>query len=122
MVKKQISRQLSIKLAADKAALAQKIDQLERQLRAEVDPDVDEADPGVGDQVVTLALLNNARQKADDLERAINQAQAGGYGICEDCQQSINPERLEIFPQTTLCVRCKGAREQVGSRWQVRAA
>jgi len=109
-------------LQADRQRIADDIDRLEGQLRVKIDPDIDEADPRLTDQVVVLALLNNARQQASDLDHAISQAQAGGYGICEDCGQTIDPERLEIFPQTTLCVSCKLIRENGFSRWRVKAA
>lgn len=99
-------------LLRDKLRIEAVIHQLETQLQAEVDPDVDEADPGLATYEVVRALLANARRKAADITHALNRIQAGGYGICEDCGRPIDPERLEIFPQTTLCVACKGKREK----------
>ena len=104
-------------LEADKRRIEDIIDRLEHQLQAEIDPNVDEADPNLTSQVITLALLDNAREKVEAIERALNQARAGGYGICEDCGQPIDPERMEIFPQATRCVVCKSAQENLG-RWQ----
>lgn len=111
-----------VKLEADKRKIARDIDALETQMRAEVDPDVDEGDPGLAVQAVTAALLNNARQKAEAIERALNQARSGDYGMCEDCNQPIDPERLKIFPQSTLCVPCKMAREQAEGFGRLKAA
>ena len=101
-------------LEAEGQRIAEEIAHLEQQLRARVDPDIDEGDPNLSNQVTLVALLNNARQKAGAIEHALRQAQGGGYGMCEDCGQSIDPERLEIFPQATLCVPCKSVREQPG--------
>lgn len=84
----------------------------QRQLREAVDPDVDEADPGLTMQTVTFALLENACRKIDSIKQAITCAQKGTYGVCEACGELINPERLEIFPQTTLCVTCKAKTEK----------
>ncbi len=98
-------------LEADKRRVEREIQALERQLQAEVDPNIDEGDPGLSSQALIIALLNNARQKAAAIERALGQAQSGSYGVCEDCGQPIDPERLKIFPQATLCVPCKGKRE-----------
>ena len=106
------------RLQADKQQIESDIQRLERDLQAEIDPSVDEGDPGMTDQVTTVALLENARRKVAEIDRALNQAESGSYGQCEDCGQAIDPERLEIFPQATLCVACKEVRE--GSPWQRR--
>ncbi|MFQ5576951.1 MAG: TraR/DksA family transcriptional regulator [Anaerolineae bacterium] len=90
------------------------IRRFEAQLRVQVDPDLDEADPGLTAQTVTLALLNNARRKVEAIERALSQAKRGGYGICEACRRPIDPERLAVFPQATLCVPCKSKQERNG--------
>ena len=105
----------TVKLEADKQRIVGDIKRLKDQLQQEVDPDVDEADPGLANQVVTVALLKNAKQKVEAIDRALNQARDGNYGVCEDCNQAIDPERLTIFPQATLCVPCKSAREGVRS-------
>jgi DnaK suppressor protein len=101
-------------LEADRQRISDEIARLEQQLRTRIDPDIDEADPNLSNQVTLVALLKNARQKAIAIDHALSQARGGGYGICEDCGQPIDPERLEIFPQATLCVPCKSAREQPG--------
>ena len=108
------------RLQADRHQITLDIQRLERDLQAEIDPNVDEGDPGMTDQVTTVALLENARRKVEEIEKAINQAESGSYGICEDCGEAIDPERLEIFPQATLCVACKAGRE--GAPWRRRAA
>lgn len=100
-----------IRLSHTRRRLEQKIMRFEAKLRARIDPDIDEADPGLTEQTVTLALLNNAREKLASIDRALRQAQNGGYGRCEQCEQPINSERLEIFPQATLCVTCKSTLE-----------
>lgn len=100
-----------LQLSRQRKQLAQTIRQFEADLRARIDPNIDEADPGLTEQTVTMALLNNAREKLASIDRALRQAKNGGYGRCEQCDQSINPERLAIFPQATLCVPCKSAQE-----------
>jgi RNA polymerase-binding transcription factor DksA len=76
-------------------------------------------DGGPGDEVdhATMAVLLDEqvalaevlRGQLDDLSRAAERDQHGRYGVCESCGTTIPPERLEIFPATTLCVRCKSA-------------
>jgi len=31
----------------------------------------------------------------------------GSFGICEECGEEIDIERLNIRPVTTFCIRCK---------------
>ncbi|RME51532.1 MAG: TraR/DksA family transcriptional regulator [Caldilineae bacterium] len=110
----QIARQTIQQLEAEKRQVEADIARFEAQLRDRIDPNPEEADPGITSQTVVMALLRNARRKMDAIEQALRQARNGGYGICEGCGQPINPERLKIFPQATLCVPCKSRQERNG--------
>ena len=46
------------------------------------------------------------------VDRALLQVREGQYGECEECQQTINPERLEALPWATMCVKCQALEEQ----------
>ena len=35
-------------------------------------------------------------------------------GACEECEECINPGRLEIFPYAIYCVKCQSAAEEKG--------
>jgi RNA polymerase-binding transcription factor DksA len=59
------------------------------------------------------ALIVALERKLQDIEHALEQVQSGKYGICERCGKPIDPERLEIFPETTLCVDCKRESERM---------
>ncbi|MDX3539022.1 TraR/DksA C4-type zinc finger protein [Streptomyces sp. MB09-01] len=48
------------------------------------------------------ALMARAREHLEELERL----ERGEYGRCEACDGVISPERLEIRPAATTCVRC----------------
>lgn len=37
--------------------------------------------------------------------------EAGTYGICDDCEEPIAPERLKARPVTRYCIACKRRRE-----------
>lgn len=106
-------------LEVEKQHVQNDIERFQTELRAQVDPDLDEADPGTGIKVVTAALLKNAQKKFEGIKHALEQAKLGGYGICEACKEAIDPERMTIFPQATLCVPCKS---KVEHRTYVRAA
>lgn len=44
------------------------------------------------------------------IDEAMNRLDGEGFGICKDCGASIDEERLEILPDTKLCITC--AREK----------
>lgn len=53
-----------------------------------------------------LSLEQNTLDLLSKANRALERVEAGTYGICESCGQSIPVERLEVLPYSTLCVEC----------------
>ena len=41
------------------------------------------------------------------LDRALEMIDEGTFGICKECDNRINPERLLEVPHTTSCFSCK---------------
>jgi RNA polymerase-binding transcription factor len=39
-------------------------------------------------------------------ERALAKLDEGTYGVCDRCGAEIAPRRLEVMPDSTLCVQC----------------
>jgi len=60
----------------------------------------------------TYMLGDRLRQKLYLVERALDAIENGDYGICEECEEPINPKRLLIMPFTVLCVRCQSELER----------
>lgn len=54
-----------------------------------------------------LALENRIRQELAGIEHALQKFEEGTYGLCDNCGQLIDPERLEALPQASLCLNCK---------------
>ena len=52
------------------------------------------------------ALLEQARGRLADLDRALAQLETGGYGTCEQCGGPIAPERLAARPSARTCIDC----------------
>lgn len=89
------------------------IETLRKELESgEVDPSEDEADPDVVEREKTVALLGALESRLEEIVHAIEHAKAGTYGTCEVCGQPIDPERLAIMPEATMCVTCKSALEK----------
>ena len=60
------------------------------------------------------------REKArrlKEIRRALQRLEEGVYGVCERCGRPINPERLEILPWSTLCVKCKNYEESHSNQY-----
>jgi DnaK suppressor protein len=79
--------------------------------------------PDAGDDVVDIgtkafnreqeiSLANAVLERIDQVERALERLEAGGYGWCEGCAEPIPPARLAVYPSATLCVACKQAAER----------
>ncbi len=59
-----------------------------------------------------LGLMTEETQRIKAIEDAIKRLHDGSYGICEDCDNKINPARLEALPYAKLCINCKSLREK----------
>jgi len=53
-----------------------------------------------------LAFREQAERRLHAVEHALARLESGRYGICETCGAAILPERLEIIPWATTCVKC----------------
>ncbi len=47
------------------------------------------------------------------LNLALERIEKGEYGICVQCGEEINHERLEAVPHARLCIACKSKEEQL---------
>ena len=109
------------KLEEEREQAVQELMRLREALKREVDPDADEGDPDLAEREKVLALAQGAGRKLESIDYALRQAQEGLYGICESCREPINPARLEVVPEATLCVSCKSIAER-GTRLRPMAA
>jgi DnaK suppressor protein len=56
-------------------------------------------DIGVGNSLVVTE---------EKLERALAKLEEGSYGRCDGCGGAIAPGRLEVAPESALCIECAG--------------
>jgi len=59
-----------------------------------------------------FALETSVQGMLRMVEDALRKLDAGTYGICERCGQSIDVERLRALPFARLCIRCKTEEER----------
>jgi RNA polymerase-binding transcription factor DksA len=55
---------------------------------------------------MAMARQASAKARLERLHGALERLGQGDYGSCQRCGGSINPERLEILPATTMCATC----------------
>jgi len=46
-------------------------------------------------------------KKLQDIIEALDRMEKGNYGVCANCNQEIDIERLKINPSAKTCVKCK---------------
>jgi RNA polymerase-binding transcription factor DksA len=49
-------------------------------------------------------------RKIIQIRKALSRIKIGKYGICEECGEMIDTDRLVIYPETTFCVKCESKR------------
>lgn len=67
------------------------------------------------DEEIAVAMVEHRVKELEEVERALEDLDAGRYGICRDCGESIAPARLRVMPFATRCVQCQ-ARYEGGRR------
>jgi len=60
--------------------------------------------------IISQKLLNELKE----IEEALLNIEKGNYGICQMCEEEINPERLKIKPFAKYCIDCREMIEQKG--------
>jgi DnaK suppressor protein len=62
-------------------------------------------------QNIQFKLRDRERQLLSKIDEALARMDEGSFGTCEDCEEAIEPRRLEARPVSTLCIACKEKQE-----------
>jgi DnaK suppressor protein len=65
------------------------------------------------DDEMVADLMARRRRELANINRALEDLDAGRYGTCEDCGEAIAPKRLKALPFATRCVECQAATEML---------
>ena len=114
--KKSLSPDERKKLEQEREQTKIELESLREYLKTEPDPTGDEADLDAYEREKNLALVRRMEQKLEEINYALRAAKKGTYGICERCGKPIDPARLAVLPETTLCVKCKNEMEKAARR------
>lgn len=105
-----------------KGALMQKRDALLEQQNAQLGAlhspdkhhlaDLEEMASDTMDTDSLCALVDLSSSTLSQIDSALEKIGTGTYGLCENCEEAIHPDRLEVLPFASLCVTCQRRKEQ----------
>jgi DnaK suppressor protein len=101
------------KLMEERSRITGAIERLRDALKVEVDVDSEEGDPDLIEREKNVALLTQLEHKLEGVHSALRSIEKGTYGKCERCGKDIDPERLEVRPDATLCISCQSEVEKL---------
>lgn len=95
------------KLVDEAKEIKANLEHLREAMKEEVDVDAEEGDPDLIEREKNVALANQLERRLEGVQAALRAIDKGRYGLCERCGKEIDPERLEVKPDATLCLQCQ---------------
>ena len=65
----------------------------------------------IHDDEIVADMMDRRIKELQAVNRALEDIDAGRYGICQECEEPIANARLKAMPFTTRCVACQSALE-----------
>ena len=59
-----------------------------------------------------MGNLERNSERLREVRAALLRIETGGYGICADCEEEINPKRLAAIPWASSCIACQEAADR----------
>ena len=94
------------KLKSRKQELEDRLDRVEDSLRKTHAKDWSEQAQERENEEVVEKLEESTRIELSQINEALSRIENNEYGICEECDGPIRPERLEALPFTNRCFSC----------------
>lgn len=86
--------------------LQEQIGALEEAIEVKPDYGMGKGDPSITRWELDQAMLADLKKRAVSLKQQLSRINRGTYGICEHCDQPIDPDRLAVLPDTNTCIKC----------------
>ncbi len=107
---------LRAELVAKKRELSDRLDRISENLRRRYNTDSKEMAKELEDSEVVDALGNEARAEIAKISAALVRLDNGRYGLCSECAEPIEAERLKVYPYADECIECARYEERVKAR------
>lgn len=79
----------------------------------EVTPEACERIVLAAQRELAVVTLDRHSRLLRDVKAAIARIQDGSYGVCESCEETITPRRLDAIPWARYCVHCQDSLDRV---------
>ncbi len=93
-------------LEARLAALGARVERIEEAQREPLDDDLSEQAVAREDDEALDGVERAAMEGIARIRHAIARLDAGTYGLCETCGETIADARLDALPTATRCINC----------------
>lgn len=93
-------------LDAEKKRLEQLLDRVRANRTQALEHDSSERAIQLQNQEVVDALGNDARADLKHIKAALARIDAGQYGSCDECGNTIQRARLRAYPLASKCIEC----------------
>ena len=104
------------RLMKERPLVEDELHHLREYMQEEVDVEPDEGDAEIFEREKNAALIAVLEHKLQDIDAALRSIEKGQYGTCERCGEPIEEARLEVKPDTTLCLKCQREVEKLTKR------
>jgi DnaK suppressor protein len=103
-------------LIAKKQELTERLERINANLRRRFNSDSKEMAKELEDSEVVDALGNEAREEIAKISAALVRMDNGRYGICSECGEPIDAERMKVYPYADECIDCARYEERLKAR------
>lgn len=116
MINEEMKAELKAKLEEEKAKLEKELGNIAKPTGTpgdfetkfeEIGTDKDDNATEVETYADNLSVETSLENQLKDVREALKKMENETYGICENCHQEIDAERLRIYPAAKVCIKCK---------------
>jgi RNA polymerase-binding transcription factor DksA len=93
-------------LLEKKVELQRRVDAIEADFKKGRSPDFSEQTTENENNEVLNEIHHEAKLELSLVKQAITRFENDEYGICCQCTEAINPERLKVLPYIDTCINC----------------
>ncbi len=97
---------LRTELLAKKNELSGRLERISANLQRAYNADSKEMAKELEDSEVVDALGNEAREEIAKISAALQRLDNGRYGVCSECAEPIEADRMKVYPYADECIDC----------------
>ena len=98
-------------LEAKKAELVERVSKIKADVGGGLEADSSEQAAQLENMEVLNALVHEGEGELAQINAALLRMGDGTFGACVACGESISPERLEVRPYSSECIKCASSHE-----------